>query len=637
MFAAGKTDGAVAVAANYIEEVFSTYLYTGNGSTQTITNNIDLSTKGGLVWIKDRTDTPFHVLTDTTRGVNSQLYTNSTADANSNTSGVTAFNSNGFNVGSWTFVNTASDNIVSWTFREQPKFFDVLTYTGNGSAGRTLSHSLASQPGFILIKRTDGADPWLAFARLNGTDYSSLRLNTTAAGSSYTQSDIASSTVINVGYINSNIYSCNISSETYVVYIFAHDAGGFGLTGTDNVISCGSFTASASETATVTLGYEPQWLLFKPTSTTGDWQIVDNMRRWPVGSDAFSLKPNTSGAEANFGAIFPTATGFQATGNLIANATYIYIAIRRGPMAVPTSGTSVFGINARTGTGSVATVTGGQTDDAVLIKNRGSAVASLFSSRLTGTGYLVTSSTAAEVAAGTTILQANPWDVMDGVKVGTTSTITNASGNTFINYLFKRAPSFFDEVCYTGAGSPYSPVAHNLTVVPQMIIGRFRSDVGQWYVYHEALGATGTILFNSNAVTVTAPWTLTNTTFQYDTLQINTLTYVTYLFATLAGVSKVGSYTGNGTTQTIDCGFGAGGARFVLIKRTDASGDWYVYDTARGMTVLTDPYYLINSTAAEVATLGSVTTVSTGFAVDNSIVAGINAASPAAYIFLAIA
>jgi hypothetical protein len=115
----------------------------------------------------------------------------------------------------------------------------------------------------------------------------------------------------------------------------------------------------------------------------------------------------------------------------------------------------------------------------------------------------------------------------------------------------------------------------------------------------------------------------------------NTNTAVAYLFATCAGVSKVGSYTGNGTTQTIDCGF-TGGARWVMIKRTDSTGSWYVYDTARGMTVLTDPYLLMNSNAAEVATLGSVTTVSTGFALNSTILAAINI-SAGSYIFLAIA
>ena len=111
--------------------------------------------------------------------------------------------------------------------------------------------------------------------------------------------------------------------------------------------------------------------------------------------------------------------------------------------------------------------------------------------------------------------------------------------------------------------------------------------------------------------------------------------YIAYLFATCAGVSKVGSYTGNGSSQTINCGF-AGGARFVLIKRTDNTGDWYVYDTARGMTTLTDPYLFLNSTAAEAATLGSVTTVTTGFKVDASILAAVNT-NGASYTYLAIA
>jgi hypothetical protein len=129
----------------------------------------------------------------------------------------------------------------------------------------------------------------------------------------------------------------------------------------------------------------------------------------------------------------------------------------------------------------------------------------------------------------------------------------------------------------------------------------------------------------------------TSTTFTVNnTANFNngSTTYVAYLFATCAGVSKVGTYTGNGTTQTINCGF-TGGARFVLIKQTDTTGGWYVYDTARGMTVLTDPYLFLNTTAAETATLGSVTTVSTGFALNSTILADINV-SAGSYIFLAI-
>jgi hypothetical protein len=287
-------------------------------------------------------------------------------------------------------------------------------------------------------------------------------------------------------------------------------------------------------------------------------------------------------------------------------------------------------------------VTGGQTDDAVLVKNRGSAVASLLSSRLTGTGYMVTSTSAIEVAAGTTILQANPWDVMDGVKVGTTSTITNASSNTYINYLFKRAPSFMDVVCFSGNSSNPRTINHNLQAVPEMMVVKARSGgADTWITYTSGTGNTKYLEFQNTlgAQTSSSAWNDTSPTSSVFTVAAYTnesgKNYIAYLFSTCAGVSKVGSYTGNGSTQTINCGLTAG-ARFVLIKRTDTSGDWYVYDTARGMTVLTDPYWLLNSANAESATLGSVTTVATGFALNSTILSAINV-NAGTYIFLAIA
>ena len=109
-----------------------------------------------------------------------------------------------------------------------------------------------------------------------------------------------------------------------------------------------------------------------------------------------------------------------------------------------------------------------------------------------------------------------------------------------------------------------------------------------------------------------------------------------FLFATCAGVSKVGSYTGNGSTQTIDCGFGAGGVRFVLIKRTDSTGDWYVWDTARGIVSGNDSHLSLNTTAAEVTTDDTIDTDSTGFVVNQVSATNVNVSS-ATYIGLAIA
>jgi hypothetical protein len=647
--------GGGAAVIPYIEDVFSTYLYQGTSANQTITNGIDLSTKGGLVWCKGRPNAGYaHRLFDTARGVNNSLTTTTTAAQSAQTNSVTAFNTTGFSLGSDANgeVNFSGSTYVGWTFRKQPKFFDVVTFTGDGTDGRAIAHSLGSVPGCIIMRAASAADDWYVYHRSgnNGTNTGLGVLNLTAAF------DLGSNTFGGPGNVpvfpTSTTFtirnSINASGATYIAYIFAHNAGGFGLTGTDNVISCGSYTGTTAQ-INVNLGYEPQWLMVKRSNSTSNWWMQDVTRGWSIAANGMqSLRADLDSEEITGGLWQPSSTGFTvvASANGASNAsggTYIYIAIRRGPMKVPTTGSSVFGISARSGTGANATVTGGQTDDAILVKNRGTAIAPLMSSRLTGTGYLSPQNTDAEVAAGVTILQANPWDVMDGVKVGTTSNIINASGSTYINYLFKRAPSFMDVVCYTGNGVART-LSHNLTTVPQIMIVKNRAGVTRdWAVYTAPTAATNFMYLNATDAsgasnTMWNDTTPTSSVFTVGTnvrTNSNTQTYIAYLFATCTGVSKVGSYTGNGTTQTIDCGLTAG-ARFVLIKRTDSTGDWYVYDTARGMTTLTDPYWLTNSGAAEVATLGSVTTVATGFAVNATILAAINT-NAATYIFLAIA
>ena len=630
--------GAGGDQATFIEDVFSTYLYTGNGSTQTITNGIDLAGEGGLTWIKCRDQARDNCLFDTVRGATKFVQSNNTDSEVTSATSLTAFNSNGFSLGSNATQNTSTDTFCSWTFRKQPKFFDVVTYTGDGTGpSRAISHNLGSVPGMIILKSTSNATNWFVYHRsLSSPNDSYLNLNA---------SNASANAGSNVWDVTSTTFSPglgNTNGRTYVAYLFAHDDGGFGTAGTDNVISCGTFTGSGGS-ATVNLGYEPQFILYKGISGAGGtdaWIMLDSMRGIPTGSNSATLFPNFSNAEnsgSNRGTL--TATGFIA--NDVSASPYIYMAIRR-PMKVPTTGTSVFGLNARTGTGANATVTGSAgVSDAVLVKNRG-AVASLFSSRLTGTGYLVTSTTAVEVAAGTTILQANPWDVMDGVKIGTNSTITNASANTYINYLFRRAPGFMDVVCYTGTGSNRT-VAHNLTVVPELMIVKRRSTTEDWAVYHSAVGNTSRVELNTTSALTTSinNWNDTSPTSSVFTVGISIIvngsgnTYVAYLFATLAGVSKVGSYTGTAAAQTINCGF-TGGARFVMIKRTDSTGDWYVWDTARGIISGDDPYWLTNSDAAEVTNTDYIDPASSGFEISSTAPDAINA-SGGSFIFLAIA
>ena len=330
---------------NFIEDVFSTYLYTGTGANLTITNGIDLAGKGGLVWIKQRVASN-HLLMTTDGGPTNRLRSNGTPSYVTSTAGkdFASFNSNGFSLGvnEQSDINTSAQNAVSWSFRKQPKFFDVVTWTGNG-ANRTIAHNLGSVPGCIIIGATTALGTnWAVYHRsLANTEY--LQLNLTGAkqtDSTYWNSTTATSSVFSLG-TNAEV---NYNTGTYIAYLFAHDAGGFGLTGTDNVISCGSWSGNT----TVNLGYEPQWIMFRNSGAADNWTIVDNMRGWPEGafSQQAQLYANSSGAESGGSGVYPTATGFSTN---IGAGNFIYIAIRRGPMAVPTLGTSVFSPVTRAG------------------------------------------------------------------------------------------------------------------------------------------------------------------------------------------------------------------------------------------------------------------------------------------------
>jgi len=627
----------------YIEDMFSTYLVTPTTSntTYSVTNGIDVSGKGGMVWMKARSaGSTNNLLYDTVRGAssianNALISNSSSAQQTANFDYITGL-SNGFTVnfasGGGQLTNNGI-NYVSWTFREQPKFFDIVTYTGDGVAGLNINHNLGSAPGCMFVKRTDATGSWHVFhTSLGGTK--TLFLNGTNAAVTnirYWDDTAPTSTVFTLGYDT----DVNASGGTYVAYLFAHNAGGFGLTGTDNVISCGSFTPDGSGNATVNLGYEPQWVLWKYSTAVEPWYIFDNMRGWTASNTMADLRPNTTAAEVQNNSFYiPTATGFSAPATLAPSSPIIYIAIRRGPMAVPTDATKVYGAVSRAGTGANATVTTGSfPPDLTIIRGRDAGYSWRWGDRLRGTPAVLRSNlTNAELTGETDLSSFN----MDGFSLtGTGASLSNSSGANYINYAMGRAPGFFDEVCYTGTGVTRT-VTHNLGVAPELMIVKSRSGTGDWKVWNKSSLFTNLIL-NSDVATqsdsINSPTTTTFSAFADS--NTSSVTYVAYLFATVAGVSKVGSYTGTGTTLQINCGFTAG-SRFVLIKRTDSTGDWYVWDSARGIVAGNDPYLLLNSTAAEVTGTDYVDTYSAGFEISSTAPAAINA-NGGTYIFLAIA
>jgi hypothetical protein len=302
----------------------------------------------------------------------------------------------------------------------------------------------------------------------------------------------------------------------------------------------------------------------------------------------------------------------------------------------------VFAPLARTGTGAAATVTGvGFPPDLVIPKAKSNNSNISTFDRLRGAlRKLATTATDAEISAADTL---TGFDSMDGFRVGADGTYDINFTVNYINWAFRRASGFFDVVCYTGSNG-FQDLTHNLGTTPQMIIIKNRSSSQNWIVGVQGILGTGKYLvLNSTAAVVSdvnyfgSTWTPTTFLVDGNVAPINQSgsTYVAYLFATCPGVSKVGSYTGNGTSQTINCGF-TGGARFVMIKRTDDTGDWYVWDTARGIVSGDDPYLLLNSTAAEVTNTDYIDTFSAGFEISSTAPAAINA-NGGAFIFLAIA
>jgi len=631
--------GTPSVPPAFVEDVFSTFLYTGNGSTQTITNNIDLAGKGGLTWIKQRSPEN-NILTDTSRGVLNVLRSNTNAAQETIANSLTAFSSSGFSVGSSYRVNDGGSNYCSWTFREQPKFMDVVTWTGNDTAGRTVAHNLGSVPGMIFVKCTSNETYWAVHHRsLGGTK--GLYLNETdvaATSSSFWNNTDPTSTQFSLGNWN----AVNGSGRTYVAYLFAHNAGGFGTTGTDNVISCGSFVHDNSIDQFINIGYEAQYVLVKGVDTATGWSIMDVMRGAPTGGNTQLLFANTTGAESAGQQCYPTSTGFAVrSGAFVNGTTHIYMAIRR-PMKVPTTGTQVYNGITRTGTGATAAITGvGFAPDALFSTKRGGGIGTLLWDKLRGRTLALYARLTVEdynSADGVTAYG------MDGVSVDadTNTQGINQNASTYINHFFRRSSGFFDEVCFNGSPS-FSTLTHNhnLGVAPELIIAKYRDRASPFYVYAAPLGATKYLRLNNTDAETTASGVWNNTVPTSTTFTTGSFfqngapnAAVAYLFASVAGVSKVGSYTGNGSSQTINCGFTAG-ARFVLIKRTDSTGDWVVLDTARGIVSGNDPFIELNTSTAEQTGEDIVDPDNSGFIV-NSTTENINA-SGGTYLFLAIA
>ena len=639
----------------FVDGLFSTDLWEGNGTARSITNGINLSGSGGLVWFKMREAGFAHRLVDTERGVTKKLESQATAAEGTEAQGLTAFNSDGFTIGTADNYNLDTYDLCSWTFRKQPKFFDIVTYTGNGTAGRTVAHNLGSVPGMIIIRNLANGYSWQVYHRgMANTDR--IELDSTGAKSTgattYWNSTTPSSTVFTLGTQN----QVNEDGDSFVAYLFAHndDDGGFGEPGDQDIIKCGSYTGNGSTTGPVIdLGFEPQWLLIKRATNAGNWFLVDNMRGLPVGANNNPLFPNSSNAESTSGAAIDVLpTGFQPKAESIfinaSNDTYIYMAIRRGGMQTPTTASSVFAIDEGDSSGAPEYTSGFPVDMAIKRGVTDTDNWRISARLIQGINHYTNLQNADDADDKFT------FDFQDGYY-------NDSQGANNFAWMWKRARGYFDVVCYTG-GSGTDTISHNLGVAPEMIWVKNRGAQsnaarGNWVVYHSSVN-TGYLNLHGDAALATsdaaskfgngsslvAPTSSAFTVADDYDIGRNSNKYIAYLFATATGVAKVGSYTGNAASdRVIDCGF-TNGAKFVLIKDADQNGtNWQIFDTIRGLTSTKAELLRLNTTAAQIPN-GSpsqdyhnlIEPDSSGFKLNNTSALQVNANS-INYIFYAIA
>ena len=619
--------------ATDVADVFSTDVYDGNGSTLDITNDIDLAGNGGMVWVKSRNHAYNHTIWSSETTGN--LVTHST-DAINNASNQPTFNSDGFTFPSsaaqWVTLNQSSKTYVAWTFRKKEKFFDVVTFTANGSSNQTISHNLGSVPAMIITKKTNGTNNWYTYhtGLNNGTNPEQyfIELDGTGqaqgANANFWNNTAPTDTQFTVGSA--------FNSGTYVAYIFADNSS---EDAEEQMIKCG--TVSGQQTPN--LGWEPQFLLMKRTDAAGDWRIFDSMRGLtPAGLDDAQLRPNSAEPTNHLGALGLNSTGFFND----LNGSYIYMAIRAPMMIEPKAATEAFHVNASNGNGGTSFYSTGFDVDMAITKKLTGGV-NYISTRSTGRQWLRTEGENAEDTNGPF-----QFDVNNGVtKLG-----GGGNGNDpYVTYMWKRAKGFFDVVAYTGTNALHT-INHSLGVAPELIITKMRSGTRSWSVFNsfsasgyrrgqlEGSSSFGTDLRTyetSNGYGMASQPTSSSFRLEAGTLMNGSgSTYISYLFATLAGISKVGSYTGNGSYQTIPCGFSAG-ARFILIRRRDLnSSEWFYWDSARGIVAGNDPHLYLNGSVAQVTNDDSVDPHSSGFIVNQVSATNINVSS-GTYIFYAIA
>jgi hypothetical protein len=332
-------------------DYFNTKLYTGTGSSLA---NTGVGFQPDLVWIKGRSGATEHVLTDSVRGVTKELSSNDTGAEETVAQGLTAFNSDGFTVGTDGSYNTSSATYASWNWKaggtassntdgsitssvsaNTTSGFSIVSYSGTSGNG-TIGHGLDSAPKMVIVKALASGRDWMTYHKSVGaTKYLFLNATDASASSSGIWNDTdPTSTVVHLGSSN----SVNGTGINYIAYCFAEKQG---------YSKFGSYTGNGSTDGTfVYTGFKPAWVMVKKTNGATNWQLIDNKRSDAGGNNIIDkvLSPNATDADYDEGSVAwcgdLLSNGFKWRGNWGAlnnsGDTYIYMAFAENPFVTST-------------------------------------------------------------------------------------------------------------------------------------------------------------------------------------------------------------------------------------------------------------------------------------------------------------
>jgi len=612
----------------YVDNVFSLYIHGSEnmGSSAadiSVNNGIDLATDGGLVWIKRYENGDKHILADTENGGNKYLSTNSNLGVTTDSNMFKTFNSNGFTVGTEDPVNKWDNNpedmgrYVSYTWKKTAGFFDVVKYQGNSGTAFNVSHSLGVKPGAILIKSLDSSGDWYWWSK-GMTTSQWLKFNkkeTVQTSSAYQIGANLTSTTFQVP-TGSEV---NNGSDNFIAYLWADGdesaAQIFGEGGDKPLAKMGTYTGSPSSvTNNVNIGFEPQWLIIRrfDAGEAENWEMVDSMRGWSDVNSNF-LQANTIRQGANESSkVRLTPTGFEwLSGGSDwnqENGVYLYMAFRRpdGYVGKPRTATELFAMDTGAGNSNIPNFDSNFPVDFGFLRQPATSQDWFASARLIQGAYLKVNDTDDETTYGNYTFDSSVGWVKNSVY-----------NSNYQSWHWRRHKGFECQV-YTGL-STNGTRSHNMNTTPEMIWVKNRDETDGWAVFHKDLDTYPQDKYlrldtTDNTIS-SSQWYLPPTSTHWYTaigglVNVDGENYIAMLFASVSGISSVGSYSGSNSSQEITLGFQP---RFIIIKNIDDDRNWQVLDTTRGWGSGNDCRLFIDLTESQICTSEVGAPTSTGF------------------------